>query len=74
MARTVTPRGFVTYDEFPDSRGSKITIRESSAASGPHVWIFCEPAYPEGEPHLTVGQARRVRDALDAFIAEKGET
>lgn len=78
--RSETPRGFDTYDEFRDSYGAAVTIRQSSAASGPHVWLFIEgggtvsPDRPnEGSAHLDVEQARRVRDALDTFITERGE-
>lgn len=85
MARSVTERGFANYDEFTDSYGASVTVRESSAASAPHVWLFiddggtaCPPGFPgipegrtnEASAHLTVEQAVRVRDALDAFIAE----
>ena len=73
-ATVTTPRGFITYDEFPDSYGTTVTIRESSAASEPKVWIFAESA--EHEPaaaHLSVPQAVRVRDALDTFIREEGK-
>jgi hypothetical protein len=77
--RSTTPRGFDTYDRFSDSYGASVTIRQSSAASGPHVWLFIEgggtvsPSHPnDGSAHLDVEQARRVRDALDTFIAERG--
>jgi len=73
--RSTTPRGFITYDEFTDSYGASITIRESSNAEGSHVWIFAEGGgvrKNDGSAHLTVAQAIRVRDALNAFIAEDG--
>ena len=83
--RSVTHRGFVSYDELTDAYGASITVRESSAASAPHVWLFIEgggtaaapgtPGIPggrvnDGSAHLTVAQAVRVRDALDNFIHE----
>ena len=40
--RSTTPRGFDTYDHLSDSYGASVTIRQSSAASGPHVWLFIE--------------------------------
>jgi hypothetical protein len=77
-SRSVTSRGFDTYDEFRDSYGAEVTVRQSSAASGPHVWLFItggamvSPDHPnDGSAHLTVEQAKRVRDALDAFIKER---
>lgn len=42
--RSVTPRGFVAYDEFTDTYGSKIRVQQSSSAEGPRVWIFAEHA------------------------------
>jgi hypothetical protein len=74
--RSVTSRGFDTYDEFRDSYGAAVTVRQSSAASGAHVWLFAEGGgvdRNDGAAHLTVDQARRVRDALDVFIAECGD-
>jgi hypothetical protein len=69
-----TPRGFGIYTQFRDSCGSEVRVQESSSAEGPHIWIFCKNEDPmwnkgtEPSPHLTVAQARRVRDALDRFI------
>jgi hypothetical protein len=78
--RSVTPRGFDNYDQFTDSYGAEVRVRQSSAASAPHVWLFIAggrtagPGAPnDGSAHLDVEQARRVRDALDAFIEERGD-
>ena len=72
--RSATPRGFTTYDQFTDSYGATVTIRQSSAADEPKVWIFAEGGAVENpSPHLTVEQAIRARDALDAFIKESGD-
>jgi len=86
-SRSVTPRGFINFDHFTDSYGATVTVRESSAALAPHVWVFVEggttaaepgtPGIPEGRKndgsaHLNVEQATRLRDALDAFIRERG--
>lgn len=71
--RSTTERGFIIYDEFTDTYGNQVRVQESSAATCAKVWIFCNdgcfPAKKE-MPHLNVEQARRVRDALDAFISE----
>ena len=99
--RSVTPRGFATYDEFTDTYGAKIRVQQSSSAEGPRVWIFAEHAESrlperfrsrlaaagftrpeelaelaamlEPSPHLDVEGAKRLRDALGAFIAEHGD-
>lgn len=71
--RSTTERGFTIYDEFTDTYGNEVRVQESSAATGAKVWIFCNdrglPAKEEA-PHLDVEQAKRLRDALDAFIRE----
>lgn len=70
--RTKNARGFDRFDEFRDTYGSRVRIVESSSAAGPHVWIFCDenPRDAEPSPHLDVEQARRVIDALQAFVDE----
>ena len=69
MNRSTTDRGFTIYDQFTDRYGKQVTITESSLATESCVWIHSSG----GAPHLTVEQARRVRDALGAFIAEQGD-
>jgi len=63
---TRTDRGFTIYDQFDDRYGHSVRIQESSLATEPCVWIF--PL--GGAAHLTLDQAKRVRDALDTFIKE----
>jgi len=67
--RSTTERGFAVYDQFTDTHGSEITVQESSAATCAKVWIFCDGELGPAA-HLNVEQAKRVRDALDAFITE----
>ena len=73
--RSATERGFTIYDEFPDTYRNDVRVQQSSAATGPRVWIFCNEGGSEEStsPHLDVAQAERVRDALDAFITEQKE-
>jgi hypothetical protein len=76
-ARRTTPRGFTIYDQFTDGYRSEIRVQESSSAEDARVWIFAEPPNlddPPPAPHLDVEQAKRVRDALDAFIREHEAT
>lgn len=75
-ARSLTDRGFITYDEFKDSYRADVKVVESSAASGPHVWVFVKGGSVhdnEGSAHLSLDQAVRLRDALTAFIREVPE-
>lgn len=70
--RSTTERGFVIYDEFTDTYGGRVRVQQSSVATESRCWIFIETAEPVGTPgaHLNIEQAKRVRDALDAFISE----
>lgn len=73
QARSATPSGVAIYDQFKDQNGHGVRVQESSLATERCVWIFCEDVTGKAwgiTPHLTPGMARRVRDALDAFISE----
>lgn len=65
-------RGFLAYAGGPieTSYGHTIRVQESSAASGPHVWLFIgdSPQVPSHDPHLDLEQAVALRAALDQFI------
>ena len=63
-----TERGFAIYTTFHDTYGHRVWVQESSAATEPKVWIFCDGV--DTAPHLNVDQAKMVRAALDRFIAE----
>lgn len=73
--RPVTERGFSIYADFTDRYGHRVRVQQSSLATEDCAWIFCnrgerDPEGYEPSPHLTVEQARLVRDALSEFIAE----
>ena len=65
-----TERGFRVYTTFHDSNGHRTRVQQSSAATEPKVWIFCDSPVEMHPPHLTVEHAKMVRAALDRFIAE----
>lgn len=71
--RYVTPRGFVVYDQFTDTRGAEVRVQQSSSATHTAVWVFCGSDNDYETPHLNVEQATRVRDALTAFITEHSD-
>ena len=75
MNRSTTERGFVIYDEFTDAGGTGVRVQESSSAEESRCWIFTDGSArgASGTPHLNVEQAKRVRDALGAFIREHEE-
>lgn len=75
----VTDRGFSHLDPVDTTYGATVRIYESSAASGPHIWMNCEqppPPYPgaleqelgEVALHLNLDQAISIRDRLDYLI------
>lgn len=74
-------RGFYTYLGRPlmTTYGHEITVRESSAAMGPHVWLFIDTlqarkmGVTSPDPHLNLAQAIGLRMALEQFITEVPE-
>lgn len=68
-----TERGFSGYLELVDTYGSTVRVQQSSAAFVARCWLFVDgpkgnPGFGDGSAHLSVEQARRVRDALSVFI------
>lgn len=70
--RPSNDRGFLLYAGGPiaTSYGHEILVQESSAAEGPHVWLFIKPPSHKSsrDPHLSLEQAVHLRAALDQFI------
>lgn len=73
----LTNRGFKHYVGIPSTYGGEIKVAESSAASGPHVWVWADYPVnlndPNGERltasmHLTLEDAERLRDQLTHVI------
>lgn len=73
MAKKTTSRGFRIYCTITDLNSSEVRVQESSLATEPAVWIFTHNRNPalQGDPHLSVTQARRVIRALKKFIDGK---
>lgn len=69
-----TGRGFANYAVIDTDYGHQVTVRESSAADGSYVWLLVgdSETVKSHSPHLSVGQALRLRDALNMFIAHRG--
>lgn len=65
-------RGFLTYGgrEIPTDYGHTVRVQESSAADGPHVWLFISDSLQvdKHNPHLSLEQAIAVHAALGQFI------
>ncbi|AVP67345.1 hypothetical protein [Prescottella equi] len=70
---TTTPRGFHRYGTpVATTYGHTVDVYESSAASGPHVWLAVESGETTspGHVHLNEEQARAVVARLQAWLDE----
>ncbi len=74
---TVTGRGFQRHAPVPSEYGGHVEVYESSAASGPHIWLNVEcpanlndpaGAFKEAVAHLTLDNATLLRDQLTQLI------
>ena len=75
-------RGFHGYGRpIKDSNGGTVNVYESSAASGPHVWlnidasVWFHPRRSESKPHdtsahLNAAQARELIARLETWLEE----
>lgn len=65
-------RGFLSYGGGPvlTDYGHRISVYESSSASGPFVWmdVSDSPRMPGHTAHMGLDQAIMLRAALDQFI------
>jgi len=61
-------RGFQGFEPIPSSPtgySGSVRVYESSAASDPYIWL----AVDESRVHLTLADARRLRDQIDYLIS-----
>jgi len=73
---TYSPRGFKYMDPTPSAYGGHVAVYESSATSGPHLWLAVketaatrtEGTDTEATAHLTLEAATRLRDQLTYLI------
>lgn len=73
LQEAVTDRGFAGLPPIPSEYGGYVTVSESSAASGPHLWLRAvapvdlnDPNGPTHEApiHLTAANAGRLADQI----------
>lgn len=73
-AKEASGRGFLTYggSHVVTASGHPVRVQESSAASGPHCWLFIgeAPGMDSRSPHLSLADAIELRDRLTQFIDE----
>ena len=71
-------RGFKHYQPIKTTYGAEVSVYESSAARGPHIWLKISQPDPkmagqleraQAFAHMSIEQAEQVRDAIDAAIA-----
>lgn len=74
---TLSDRGFKHYDSVPSTYGGTVRVYESSAASGPHIWLNAVAPVDMNDPngrqegsaiHLTLENATLLRDQLTHLI------
>jgi hypothetical protein len=77
LTTTTSERGFDHMEPIPSEYGGHITAYESSAASGPHIWLTAvapvdlnNPNGPTAEApmHLTAENAWRLAEQLMALV------
>lgn len=71
--KEVSERGFIGYDKIMTDYGHELRVQESSAANGPHLWLFIGPSdqmESRDAVHLNAHHVRRLRDALTSFLEE----
>ena len=67
-------RGFLEFCRLVDDYGAEVVVKESSADPLDRAWIFIEGGAlgrsdgNNGSAHITVRNAKQIRDALDAWI------
>lgn len=73
LEKVYSDRGFARLPEIPSEYGGHISVYESSAAMGPHVWLTARAPANLNEPdgakveapmHLTADNARRLGEQL----------
>jgi hypothetical protein len=65
--------GLKIYAKLVDRSGTTIRVQRSSLATEPAVRVFgTRDDHHNWPPHLTVEQARQVRDALSQFLRDAG--
>lgn len=68
---TRSERGFARLPEIPGGHGGNVAAYESSAASGPHVWLrVVENGGGAATAHLTAENAWRLADQLRALVRD----
>lgn len=73
-----TDRGFGHLPAIPSEYGGTVRVYESSAATGPHIWLTAEapvdlnhPDGPMGKApmHLTLENAQKLAEQIQLLVA-----
>ncbi|MDG4792100.1 hypothetical protein O7626_40510 [Micromonospora sp. WMMD1102] len=77
LEKVVSPRGFASLPDIPSEYGGAVSVSESSAADGPHIWVRAnapvDPHNPYGDTresamHLTADNAARLAEQLEEVV------
>ena len=81
MSKFEGPRGLVGYARVETAEQQTVEVQQSSAVlsmtinaevEGPFVWLRVKDPEAYAAAHLTVEEAREIRDALSAWLADFG--
>lgn len=67
-------RGFFYWTPIETAYGHRLTVHESPAAWVPHMWLRVEHSDDCLAAHLTVDQARTLRDQITAWLEKNSAT
>lgn len=76
---TTSGRGFDFFADIPSEYGGHVSVSESSAADGPHIWLRAEAPVNLNDPdgptvkaplHLTAENAWRLSEQLQKLVRE----
>jgi hypothetical protein len=75
LTTTTTSRGFDHLPLIPSTHGGDVSVYESSAASGPHIWLRAGEDMPgkplvEATVHLTAEDAWRLAEQLQHLVRQ----
>jgi hypothetical protein len=83
LTAEVTSRGFFHLPDTADTYGGNVSVYESSAAIGPHLWLTVEERVDKSDPnsrlqdatvHLSIEQAEQLIEQIQYLIRNHYQT
>lgn len=75
LSITTTERGFDYLPSIPSECGGNVSVHESSAASGPHIWLRAADTRYDGSDievilHLTAESAWKLAEQMRLLVRD----